>query len=144
MSRVSRVRSRARRMMGRASRARGSPGRAAKDRASRALGGLRRPRGLRVDLVGAAVAMVVIAAAAGGARPSNSPVADAAMRDDVEAVRALIAEGADVNAPRGDGMTGLHWAALNGNAEIARMLIDAGADLEAVTRLGAHRPLHVA
>ncbi len=76
--------------------------------------------------------------------PNDSPVADAAMRDDAEAVRALLAEGADVNTPRGDGMTGLHWAALNGNAEIARLLIGAGADLEAATRLGAHTPLHVA
>ena len=49
-----------------------------------------------------------------------------------------------MNAARGDGMTGLHWAALNGNAEIARLLVGAGAALEAGTRLGAHRPLHVA
>ncbi len=41
-------------------------------------------------------------------------------------------------------MTGLHWAALNGNAEIVRLLIDAGAALEAATRLGAHTPLRVA
>ena len=38
-------------------------------------------------------------------------IADAARRDDIEAVRALIAGGADVNAAHGDGMTGLHWAA---------------------------------
>ena len=66
------------------------------------------------------------------------------MRNDVEAVRALLADGADVDVPRGDGMTGLHWAALNGNAEIAGLLIGAGADLDAATRLGAHTPLHVA
>ena len=71
-------------------------------------------------------------------------IADAAKRDDVEAVRALIAEGADVNAAHGDGMTGLHWAALNGNGSIARLLVDAGAELEVATRLGAHTPLHVA
>ncbi len=75
---------------------------------------------------------------------SESPVAEAAKRDDIEAIRALLADGADVNAAHGDGMTGLHWAALNGNAEIARLLIDAGAALEAATRLGAHTPLHVA
>ena len=75
---------------------------------------------------------------------TESPIADAARRDHIEAVRALIADGADVNAAHGDGMTGLHWAALNGNAEMARLLIDAGATLEAVTRLGAHTPLHVA
>ena len=75
---------------------------------------------------------------------AESPIADAAKQDDFEAVRALLADGADVNAPHGDGMTGLHWAALNGNAEIARLLIDAGAALAAATRLGAHTPLHVA
>ena len=74
----------------------------------------------------------------------DSPVADAAMRNDLEAVRALLADGAEVNTPRGDGMTGLHWAALNGNAEIAGLLIAAGANLDAATRLGAHTPLHVA
>ena len=79
-----------------------------------------------------------------GARVADAPVADAAMRDDAEAVRALLESGADVNGAHGDGMTGLHWAALNGNGEIARLLVGAGAALEAGTRLGAHTPLHVA
>ena len=74
----------------------------------------------------------------------DAPVADAAMHGDAEALRTLLADGADVNAAHGDGMTGLHWAALNGNAEIVRLLIGAGAALEAGTRLGAHTPLHVA
>ncbi len=97
---------------------------------------------LRIDLLGLALLTALVGLA--GVPRGDSPVADAAMRDDADAVRALLAEGADVNAARGDGMTGLHWAALNGNAEIARLLIGAGAALEAGTRLGAHRPLHVA
>ena len=44
--------------------------------------------------------------------PPDSPVADAAMRSDVETVRALVKQGADVNAAQGDGMTALHWAAV--------------------------------
>lgn len=99
-------------------------------------------RMLRVDWLGA-VLLTALVGLAGDPR-IDSPVADAAMRDDVAAVRALLAEGADVNAPRGDGMTGLHWSALNGSPEIARMLIGAGADLEAATRIGAHTALHVA
>lgn len=75
---------------------------------------------------------------------ADAPVADAARRGDAMAVRALLADGADVNAAHGDGMTGLHWAAFNGDAEVARLLVAAGADLESRTRLGAHRPLHVA
>ena len=109
-------------------------------------------------LLGALVAWLpaspggVLPAAASAQMPAESaaraaadaPVAEAAMRNDAEAVRALLADGADVNVPRGDGMTGLHWAALNGNAQIARLLINAGANLDAATRLGAHTPLHVA
>ena len=55
------------------------------------------------------------------------PVADAAMRGDAAAVRALIAEGADVNVPQGDGMTALHWAAQNRDAALVRDLLEAGA-----------------
>ena len=97
---------------------------------------------LRIDLLGLALLTALVGLA--GVPRGDSPVADAAMRDDADAVRALLAEGSDVNAARGDGMTGLHWAALNGNAEIVRLLVGAGAALEAGTRLGAHRPLHVA
>lgn len=103
---------------------------------------LRDMKMLRVDVLG--LAFLAALASLAPAPRGDSPVADAAMRDDVAAVRALLADGADVNAPRGDGMTGLHWAALNGNAEIARLLIGAGADLDAATRIGAHTPLHVA
>ncbi|NIP80977.1 MAG: hypothetical protein GWM90_17875, partial [Gemmatimonadetes bacterium] len=55
-------------------------------------------------------------------------MADAAMRGDVEAVRALLAEGADVNAAQGDGMTALHWAAERGDPDLAVLLIEASAD----------------
>jgi ankyrin repeat protein len=79
-----------------------------------------------------------------GAVPPESPVADAAMRGDVEAVRALLERGADVNAPQGDGMTALHWAAELGEAALAAVLLDAGADPAASTRLGAYTPLHLA
>ncbi len=71
-------------------------------------------------------------------------VADAAMGGDVVTLRALLEQGSDVNARFADGMTGLHWAARKGNAAIAEVLLDAGAELEATTRIGAHTPLHVA
>jgi ankyrin repeat protein len=81
---------------------------------------------------------VVVGAAA------SSPVADAAMRGDREAVRALLKQGADVSAAQGDGMTALHWAAERGDAELAAMLIYAGANVGAVTRIGQYTPLHLA
>ena len=74
----------------------------------------------------------------------DSPLADAAMKGDAASVRVLLARGADVNAARGDGMTALHWAAETSNAEIADILVNAGAIIEVTTRLGAYTPLHVA
>jgi len=76
--------------------------------------------------------------------PADAPIADASMRNDAAQVRLLVANGAEVNAAHGDGMTGLHWAAENGNSEIAGILLESGTDVEAVTRLGAYRPLHLA
>lgn len=76
--------------------------------------------------------------------PAESPVADAAMRGEVEQVRTLLRAGEDVNAAQGDGMTALHWAAENGEVELAQMLLYAGANVGAVTRLGDYTPLHIA
>jgi uncharacterized protein len=76
--------------------------------------------------------------------PSSSPVADAARREDRDTVRALLQQGSDVNAPQGDGMSALHWAAERGDAAMARMLVTAGANVKAVTRIGQYTPLHVA
>jgi ankyrin repeat protein len=82
--------------------------------------------------------------ALGAAPPPDAPVADAAMRGDVDGVRALLRSGADVNAAQGDGMTALHWAAESGSEELAELLTYAGAHLESVTRIGSFTPLHVA
>lgn len=89
-------------------------------------------------------ALLVMALFVAAAPPPDSPVADAAMRGDVEAVRRLLRQGADVNAAQGDGMTALHWAAERGDAELAEMLVYAGANVEAGTRIGSYTPLHVA
>ena len=78
------------------------------------------------------------------ARPPEAPVADAAMRGDVDAVRSLLREGADVNAAQADGMTALHWASDRGDAALAEVLLHAGANPEVVTRIGAYTPLHIA
>ncbi|WP_419937071.1 ankyrin repeat domain-containing protein [Candidatus Palauibacter sp.] len=89
-----------------------------------------------------AVALLTLLLTAG--HTPDSPVADAAMTGDLAAVRALLSDGADVNAPQGDGMTALHWAARSANADLARLLLDAGADVGAVTRIGAYTALHLA
>jgi len=76
--------------------------------------------------------------------PAAAPVADAAMQGDLAGLRALVAKGADVNAPQGDGMTALHWAAQRGDSAMATALLRARASVRAATRVGAHQPLHVA
>jgi ankyrin repeat protein len=73
-----------------------------------------------------------------------APVADAAMNGDKDAVRSLLKQGADVNQAQGDGMTALHWAAASGHVDLVEMLLYAGANVRATTRLGAYAPLHVA
>ena len=62
---------------------------------------------------------------------AQTPVPDAAERGDLAAVRALIAEGADVTAVQGDGATALHWAVYREQPELVALLIEAGADVEA-------------
>ncbi len=95
-------------------------------------------RGLAAAVSLAALAFVPASAAV------DAPVADAAMRGDVDAVRGLLARDADLDAAHGDGFTALHWAVQQGDGEIVALLLDAGADVEARTRLGSHTPLHVA
>ncbi|MEZ4416577.1 MAG: ankyrin repeat domain-containing protein [Gemmatimonadota bacterium] len=89
-------------------------------------------------------ALAVVFLTAALTPPPEAPVADAAERGDIEAVRALLREGADVNAAQGDGMTALHWSALSGRAELVSMLLYAGAEVEAATRLGSYTALHLA
>jgi ankyrin repeat protein len=95
---------------------------------------------LRMSAVGALLAPMLLWASA----PPESPVADAAERGDIAAVRTLLEKGADVNAARGDGMSALHWAAERGDLPLAELLLEADAEVDAVTRLGHYTPLHIA
>lgn len=90
------------------------------------------------------LAVFVCALLTGATGSPDAPVAEAAMQGDADAVRALIESGADVDAALGDGMTALHWSAERGDSEIAALLLNAGAEVESTTRLGAYRPLHLA
>src|SRR5579863_2010838 len=72
-----------------------------------------------------------------------SPVADAAMKGDRAAVKSLIQQKADVNAPQADGATAIQWAAYKNDLEMADALIAAGADVKKASREGA-TPLYLA
>ncbi|TDI47618.1 MAG: hypothetical protein E2P02_02860 [Acidobacteria bacterium] len=90
------------------------------------------------------LALGVFALAAAGpldVEMSPFPIADAAEQGDRATVRALLQQGIDVNAAQGGGTTALHWAARANDVEMAEMLLYAGANVRATTRLGAHTPL---
>ena len=86
------------------------------------------------------VALVISTVGLGAAR---SDVADAAMKGDRAALRTLLQQRADVNAPQADGATALHWAVYRNDLEIAGLLIQAGARATAANREGA-TPLSLA
>ena len=100
-------------------------------------------RGFWLTLLCVAGASTVLASATPPA-PPPTPVADAAMRGDVETVRKLLKQGANPNSAQGDGMTALHWAAERGDSNLADLLLRAHASLKAVTRIGNYTPLHIA
>jgi ankyrin repeat protein len=83
------------------------------------------------------VLFVAIAGAAG-----DSPLTKAVKAGDVQAVRALVKSGADVNARSGDGSTPLLWAASSSAHEIARILIDAKATVDTPNDYGITPLLH--
>ena len=90
------------------------------------------------------LSLTLLSASPGDIPSGKTPVADRAMAGDRDAVRTLLQQGVDVNAAQGDGMTALHWTALYGDVEMAKMLLYAGANVKASTRLGAFTPLMLA
>lgn len=90
------------------------------------------------------LAPALVLALCSSAIGSQSPVADAVEHRDTAGLQALLKQKADVNAAQGDGTTALHWAAFNDDLASARLLLTAGAKVEAVTRVGAITPLLMA
>jgi ankyrin len=77
----------------------------------------------------AAVILLVLARAAAGA--DDPRIVDAMARQNREAVRSLVTQGADVNARAADGTTALHWAAHWDDLDTAAFLLKAGAKVDA-------------
>jgi ankyrin repeat protein len=78
------------------------------------------------------------AIAAGDAR-----LAEAAMKHDMPAVRTLLGQKVDVNAPGKDGTPALHWAVRGDDLATAGLLLNAGADAKLANRYGV-TPLFLA
>ena len=70
-------------------------------------------------------------------------LADAAMRRDTAAVKALLDRKADLDAPGQDGTPALHWLVQYNDFDTARLLIRAGADVTKPNRYGV-TPLYLA
>ena len=67
--------------------------------------------------------------------PSEALV-EAAQRQDLHVVQALLTEGISVDAPQADGTTALAWAAHRDDLVLTRLLIKAGASVNAANDLG--------
>ena len=96
----------------------------------------------RMIIATGSLAALVCSAFIYAAGPSS--VVDAAMQGNKDAVRALLKDGADVNTAQGDGMTALHYAALKHDVDLAKMLLYAGTNVKATTRIGGYTPLLIA
>src|SRR5712671_6208998 len=97
-------------------------------------------------VIGAAVAVMVALSpvfATSAAAAGDSRLADAAMRRDAPAVRALLGQKVNVNAPGKDGTPALHWAVRADDLDTVRLLLGAGADPKLTNRYGV-APLFLA
>src|SRR5215212_3894720 len=92
---------------------------------------------IAVALVVSGFSRTSVAADVVGPGFSRASVADAAMKRDLPAVRKLIQQKADVNAPQPDGATALHWAAYYDDLPMADVLIAARAKVTIANREGA-------
>jgi ankyrin repeat protein len=100
-------------------------------------------RTIKGRLASVVVGLLLVTTVAWSA-PADARLSLAAMEGDIEAVRTLIDQGVDVNAPQGDGTSALHWAASRNDLEMTQLLLEAGADVGARTRLGDMTPLFMA
>jgi ankyrin repeat protein len=80
--------------------------------------------------------MLIVGLTAVGHAATRSDVADAVMKGDKAAFRALLQKKIDVNAPQVDGATALHWAVYRDDAEMVNQLIRGGANVNVTNREG--------
>ena len=79
----------------------------------------------------AATAFLLTITLVGMSYGAGADAADAAQKKDIDALRMLTRQRADVNAAQPDGTTALHWAVLWNNEEAVNLLLRAGADATA-------------
>jgi len=68
-------------------------------------------------------ASLLLSAVSLAAGASDVRLADAVMRADTQAIRALLEQEIDVNAAQADGTTALHWAVRHDDLDTANLLL---------------------
>ncbi len=91
----------------------------------------------------ARLSLLIFALAGTAQAADKATVADAAEQRNHALVKELLAKGADVNTAQVDGMTALHWAVYNDDAETAGLLVRSRANVNATNRYGVP-PLSIA
>ena len=91
-----------------------------------------------MKMMGRTVATLAVFLCAGVAMAAgvDQPLVDAVKAGNAEAVETLLADGVSVRMAEVDGTTALHWAAHHDRLEIAGLLLDAGAEVDATNRYG--------
>ena len=90
----------------------------------------------RLKGLAACSAALLLSLASVDAAGADARLVDAVKAADKPAVRALLEQRVDVNAPEADGTTALHWAANKDDSEVVDLLIRAGAG----HKRARHRP----
>jgi len=89
------------------------------------------------------LAILLLASPLFSAPADDTQLADAAMKRDAAAIRTLLQQKVNVNAPGKDGTPALHWVVRVDDIATAKLLIAAGADVKAPDRYGV-TPLYLA
>ena len=91
---------------------------------------------MRTTDIGLTAVLILAVASAALAKAADVALIAAVRGGDIEAVRGLLAQGAEVDAPAGDGSTALQWAVHESRLEIVELLLDGGAEVTATNRYG--------
>jgi len=85
------------------------------------------------------------ASASSPTEPALPVIHLAAQSGDLSGLHALLPEGVDegvANETDGQGITALHWAAINNNYQVCKLLLERGANVDAVGGDLSATPLH--
>jgi ankyrin repeat protein len=92
---------------------------------------------MRIEQLARWSVAALLSVACYAATNGTTALVDAAKNQDKDAVRVLLKQHVDVNAPEPDGTTALHWAAHWNDLEMADLLLHEGANVAALNRYGA-------